>query len=319
VGLQATEIAGPGFTATQPVRVVGGASYPAELSVGAFSKIYTQTSHQDSLLGNARDTLVITGGALTWLGIASNKIPWHVTGHITVTGWGGLNALPGAVLRFDQYASIIANDGGRVVARGTAAAPVLFTRATGAMWGGISLTGWPALPSYLTNVRIEHASSGVFGGFRHPVVIDSAVVRQTSTAIWLQASYSRISRSRIDTTYISMPAVMLDGTGSIMESVLIRGASGTGLSVSGAQVLSCEVRDSGGDGIEVSYSAQVHNCNLVNNGGYGIVNTTGATMNVEDNWWGDAGGPTGPNGDGASGLLDYTPWRTTPYVLPYVP
>lgn len=319
VGLQATAIAGPGFTATQPVRVVGGASYPAELSVGAFSRIYTQTSHQDSLLGNARDTLVVMGGALTWLGIASNRIPWHVTGNITVTGWGGLNALPGARLAFDSAVSIIAVDGGRVVARGTAAAPVLFTRATGAAWGGIYLEGFPALGSYLTNVRIEHALTGVDGGPGHLVVIDSAVVRHTAIAISLAGSGSRVSRSRIDSTTAS-PAVLLWGTGSTMESVLIRSSYGTGLSIStDVKVLSCEIRDSGWDGIEIVSLAQVHNCNLVNNGGYGISSTPGATVDVEANWWGDAAGPNGPNGDGVSGPVDYTPWRTTPYVLPYVP
>ena len=319
VGLQANAIAGPGFTATQPVRVVGGASYPAELSVGAFSKIYTQTSHQDSLLGNARDTLVITGGALTWLGIASNKIPWHVTGDITITGWGGLNALPGAVLRFDSAVSITATNGGRMVARGSAAAPVLFTRATGAAWGGIYLSDFPALGSYLSSVRIEHALMGLLGGPGHHVVIDSAVIRHTATAINLTGPGSRISRSRIDSTWAS-PAVLLWGTGSIMESVLIRDSYGTGLTISSdVQVLSCEVRNSGWNGIEMVSLSEVHNCNLVNNGGYGIVNTTGVTLDVEDNWWGDASGPTGPNGDGVSGPLDYTPWRTTPYVLPYVP
>jgi hypothetical protein len=64
----------------------------------------------------------------------------------------------------------------------------------------------------------------------------------------------------------------------------------------------------------------VHDCNLVDNAGVGIYRSGGTTaVNVEDNWWGDAAGPTGPNGDGVSGLVDYTPWRTAPYVLPYVP
>jgi hypothetical protein len=318
VGLQATTIAGPGFTSTQPVRVVGGASYPAELSVGAFSKIYTQTSHQDSLLGNARDTLVVTGGALTWLGIASNKIPWHVTSNITVTGWGGLNALPGARLAFDSAVFITAENGGRVVARGTAAAPVLFTRATGAVWGGINLQGQPALGSTLTNVRIENAMYGVFGGGAHPVVIDSAVFRRNWGAIWLMGNDSRISRSRIDSASYS-PAVLLWGSRSIMESVLIRGSEWNALSIHEAQVLSCEIRDSGGTGIVLAAVSEVHNCNLENNGGPGILNSASSTANVTDNWWGDAAGPTGPNGDGVSGMVDYTPWRTTPYVLPYVP
>ena len=65
---------------------------------------------------------------------------------------------------------------------------------------------------------------------------------------------------------------------------------------------------------------QVHDCNLVNNAGDGIRLLSHLTnANAENNWWGDAAGPTGPNGDGVSGAVDYTPWRTAPYVLPYVP
>ena len=46
------------------------------------------------------------------------------------------------------------------------------------------------------------------------------------------------------------------------------------------------------------------------------MNLTSVTINVENNWWGDA---SGPGLYDAQGPLDYTPWRTTPYVLPYVP
>jgi hypothetical protein len=325
VGLQANTIAGPGFTATQPVRVVGGASYPAELSVGAFSKIYTQTSHQDSLLGNARDTLVVTGGELTWLGIASNKIPWLVTEDITVTGWGGLNALPGATLIFDQYVGVTARDGGRIVARGTPAAPVLFTGVnTQYGWYGLRFYGSPSVPSYLTNVRVEYAriTPAVWAFDNHTVIIDSAVFRQNGAAAFLLSANSRISRTRVDTTLLSNPnpAVYLFHS-TLLESTLIRAPAGDGVRLSGigAQILSCEVRDGAANGIDLFGGGEVHNCNLVNNAGAGIITTSVVAHNVEDNWWGDAAGPTGPNGDGVSGMVDYTPWRTTPYVLPYVP
>lgn len=321
VGLQANGIAGPGFTSTLPVRVVGGASYPAELSVGAFSKIYTQTSHQDSLLGNARDTLVVTGGALTWLGIASSKIPWRVTDDIVVQGWGGLNALPGAVLVFDQDVSVTARDGGRIVARGTQAAPARFTSAAGASWLGIRLEGTPALGSHLSNVRIENATDGVavWAEGLHTVVIDSAVFRQVGAAAWLMSPNSRISRTRVDTTTTGLAAIGLWGDNQVLESTRVRASGGPGIAVdeSSSSILSCEVLDSAEEGISV-WGVDVHNCNLVGNQGAGIF-SRGALISADGNWWGDAAGPTGPNGDGVFGAVGYTPWRTTPYVLPYVP
>ena len=86
------------------------------------------------------------------------------------------------------------------------------------------------------------------------------------------------------------------------------------------QVASCEIRDGEGDGIVMQfYRAPVHNCNMVNNLGVGVRNSTGAEVSVTGNWWGSADGPGGAGGDGVQGNLVYSPWRTTPFVLPYVP
>lgn len=317
VGLKVTT-PGYGIVAGRPIRVVGGASYPAEMVVSAPPRIYTALVHHDSLKGNARDTLVITGGNLGWLGFATKTLPWRVTGQITVTYMGLLHLLPGASLTFDSGSEIYAYGGGRVVARGTPADRVLFT---GNQWGGIALASPPASGTFLTNVVIENTSGVAVTAFSdHPVVIDSAVFRQNGAAVELMSQGSRISRSRVDTTHLAQAAVVL-GANGILESTLIRASAGHGVSVTsaGVQVLSCDIRGSAGNGIDLGVAVPVHDCNLVGNGGPGIRNLDSATANVENVWWGDAAGPTGPAGDGVSGPLDYTPWRTTPYVLPYVP
>lgn len=153
----------------------------------------------------------------------------------------------------------------------------------------------------------------------HTVTIDSTVIQQSS-GIQLGGQNSRISRSRVDSTY-GIPAVLLSGNNAIMESTLIRTSPwGAGVWLGGtARILSCEVRDSGGDGIIVLSGNEVHNCNLVNNAGDGVSSWYGTPVDAENNWWGDAAGPTGTNGDGVGSGVSYTPWRTTPYVLPYVP
>ena len=318
VGLQVTTT-GAGFLSTQPVRVVGGASYPAEMVVSAFPRIYSTVAQQDSLLGNARDTLVVTGGILQQWAYPAPALPWHVTANITVQYYGILLPMPGAVLAFDSTADITATNGGRVVARGSAAAPVRFTASNPAVgWHGIMLDGEPTASSYLTNVRIEYAYyHGVNVNLFHTLIIDSTVIRHSATML-LNGQNSRLSRSRVDSAIYN--AVYMAGRNGTLESTLIRGSVNIGLTIGyNVQVLSCEVRDSGGDGIEVISGNEVHNCNLVNNGGYGISTVFGDSIDVEDNWWGDAAGPNGPNGDGVGATLDYTPWRTTPYVLPYVP
>lgn len=324
VGLQVTTT-GAGMVAAQPIRVVGGASYPAELAPSAFARLYPAVADQDSLLGNARDTVVVTGGILQQFAYPSPALPWRVTGEIIVQYFGILRPSPGASLAFTSGGAITARNGGRLVARGTQASPVRFTAADTAVgWSGIALEGAPSLSSYLTNVRVEYASVlghyGVGAVDSHPLVIDSAVFRQNRNPLVLVSSGTRLSRSRVDTTRYVVTAVYLSSN-AVIESTLIRGASGVGLSVysSSAQVLSCEIRGSGGAGIELQVAAPVHNCNLVDNGGPGISNLDTATANVENNWWGDTAGPTGPAGDGASGPLDYTPGRTAAYALPYVP
>jgi hypothetical protein len=320
VGMRVTT-PGYAFTAAQPVRIVGGASYPAEMVVSAFPKVYLGPSQQDSLLGNARDTVVITGGTLQWYANASSKIPWRVTADIFVQWVGILHATPGASLKMAPGVRIVARGGGTVVARGSAAAPVLFTGSAGSGWHGISLEGEPATTSYLTNVRIEHVEGETWGTSiavlafdQHAVAIDSAVFRQNGSAVALFSNGSRLSRSRVDTTFTT--AVELYGD-AILESTLIRGSAHDGVAIhsSTAQVRSCEVRESRWYGIILWVAAPVHNCNLVGNF-IELFNISGDTVDATDNWWGDA---SGPSTFGMYGPVIYTPWRTTPYVLPYVP
>ncbi|HEX6371792.1 MAG TPA: right-handed parallel beta-helix repeat-containing protein [Longimicrobium sp.] len=322
VGLHVTT-PGSGLLGIAQVRVTGGATYPAEMDVSAFARIYWAISHADSLLGNARDTVVITGGALTETAHASPTLPWRVTGEVAVEGNGILRAHPGATIFFGPFGQVTATSPGRVIARGTQAAPVLFT---GGNWEGLHfhapVQGQSTPTSYLTNVRVEGASFYAVRALSpHPVVIDSAVFRQNGIAVSLEGP-SRLSRSRVDTTLMSFGHAVGLSSNSVMESTLIRGSAGVGLRLYAgtAQILSCEIRESAAEGI-VTYGvgSVVQNCNLVNNGGVGIQALNFNGVIAEDNWWGDAAGPTGPNGDGVSDYVDYTPWRTTPYVLPYVP
>lgn len=320
-GLQVTTSGG--IVAADPLRVTGGAGYGADLTVDAFSRIYTALADQDSLLGNARDTLLMAGGVLNGFAYARQVLPWRVRADIDVLQHGVLRVQPGGIVRFHPGSGVRAADGGRVLARGASGYPALLTAvAPDSGWDGITLEGTQALGSKLTNARIEHVTGtfAVYATDDHPVSIDSTVIRQTWVAAWLVAQGSSIRRTRVDTTLSAYPAVGL-GVSTTMESTRVRGSGGDGIVVghASAQILSCDVSGSAGDGIELVGEAPVTGCNLAGNGGYGINSTASATADAEDNWWGDAAGPTGAGGDGVAGLVDYTPWRTTPAVMPYVP
>jgi hypothetical protein len=311
----------------RPIRVLGSGHYPAIMTFETMEKMYASRPAQDSLLGNTRDTLQISGVIRTSLWVRAD-LPWYLRMPVVVDSGGVLRAEPGATLDFALFGGITAQNGGRVVARGTAAQPILFTGSHFAGWDGVELRGAPAAESYLTNVRMQHVNAGtpaVYARDSHKVTIDSVVFRQNGWAATLASRGSRIRRSRVDTTTAQYSfAVYLTGDSVLMENTRIRGAYGAAVGVWSptAAVSGCEIRESGAEGIQVAYhTALIRNCNLVNNAGPGMLSYTGTATpaNASGNWWGDTAGPTGPSGDGVSGPVNYTPHRTTPYVLPYIP
>jgi hypothetical protein len=310
------------FTAAEPVRVTGGATYGAQLSVTAIARLYPQLADQDSLLGNTRDTLLVTGGTLRSWAYARHVLPWRVQGDILVESPGILRGQPGSVFLFEPGTGITAEDGGRVLVRGTSTARALMTAAVpGSGWDGIMLWHAPTEPSKFTNVQIEYAGGmAIHATDEHVVQIDSAVLRQNYIAAWLASDGSSIRRTRVDTTTSTYAAVGL-GDYTTMESTRVRGSGGDGVLVGlpTAQILSCDVSGSAGHGVYLYNAGTVHDCNLAGNGGDGLYNLSTDPADAENVWWGDATGPTGTSGDGVSGNVDYTPWRTTPFVLPYVP
>ena len=70
-----------GIASSSGARVVGGASYPIETTLPLLRDLYGSTVlNQDSLKGNARDTVVMLGGVLRALLYVRSGLPWHVKG-----------------------------------------------------------------------------------------------------------------------------------------------------------------------------------------------------------------------------------------------
>jgi hypothetical protein len=324
VGIRALQATSFGYVA--PVRVIGSGSYGIETSPAVLRRLYGSLSDQDSLKGNARDTVLMMGGPLNGLLHARAGMPWRVAGSIDVGASGTLRADPGSLMVLDPGVGISTHSGGRVEIRGTSANPVVLTASDRAFgWDGLTLNGTPTWASWITNARVEHVAysqTALVASATHPAVVDTVVFRQNGRAVSLLATGSRLTHSRVDTTLSSNgPAVEL-GANAILESTLVRASSREGVAIRSAtvQVRSCEVRESVTDGIVLDVAVPVHNCNLVDNLGVGVRNLDPSTaVDATNVWWGDAGGPTAPAGDGVAGAVTYTPWRTTPFVLPYVP
>ena len=56
---------------------------------------------------------------------------------------------------------------------------------------------------------------------------------------------------------------------------------------------------------------QVHNCDLLDNGGNGVNNTFSNTIDASNNWWGNASDPNLTGGDGVAGNVTTTPLCTS--------
>ena len=302
-------------------RVRGSASYP--LQTGSVQYLTgLAASDQDSLLGNAKDTLEVTGGTLRAATLTVRAaLPWRVESYLYVDSAAVLAVQPGGRLAMTSGQVLMFQNGGRLAARGTAAAPAVFTAANSAQpWGALVFYGSPADSSYLVNARVEY-SGGYAGGYdyaaveggssTHLVVVDSSEIRQSATGVYLAAAGSRVSRSHVDTTTNTGYAAVHFAASGKFEASYIRGAARWGLYVGAANVTVsyCDISGTLYDGIYITSGSGVtiHNCNLVSNGGYGINNTSGTLVDATSNWWGDAAGPNGTNGDGVMGSVTWNP------------
>lgn len=307
-----------------PVRVTGGRSYGVEMPLHTLARLYPTAAVLDSLRGNARDTIVVTWSVLKAPFTAAAGLPLLVTQGVIIDSLGVLAAKPGAAIVFREGTKAAFTKGGRLVSRGSAANPVLFTAEDPARgWYGLSLFGTVKGTSYLTNSVVEYVhynAPAVEARDSQRIVVDSSVIRWSGAAAVLSSPNSRISRTRVDTTLNkSMPAVDLSSN-ALVESVRVLAPAGEGLYIRSAAVVvtSCEVRDGDQEGIEMEVPVTIRRCNLVNNRLGGLYNKGSTLADARNNWWGSAGGPGSPGWNHVYGAT-YTPWRTTPYVLPYVP
>jgi hypothetical protein len=106
----------------------------------------------------------------------------------------------------------------------------------------------------------------------------------------------------------------------IIRGCTISHNTGDGISCRSSSPIidSCIIENNTYDGI-LSYAnakPEIHYCNIVGNGYYGISNgDPTVTINADNNWWGDTSGPSGVgpgSGDSVSLYVDYDPWLSGP-------
>ncbi|MBM4024207.1 MAG: hypothetical protein FJ280_02220 [Planctomycetes bacterium] len=141
--------------------------------------------------GTARALPVVQGtlrGNTTW-GPQAN--PYAVTGELRVPKGTTLTLLPGTTVRFRDGARLVVN--GRLVAEGTAAAPILFTRAPGSnAWLGVQFDQTRE-DNRIRHARLEYARTN-----------DGMVGLQASRLLLEQVEFDHCDRRRIRTLNSSL-------------------------------------------------------------------------------------------------------------------
>jgi hypothetical protein len=271
-------------------------------------------------------TEVSVGVSTTWTK-ADN--PHLMSSKVSVLGGAVLTIEPGALVCAGPHVLLEVdadNSGAKVMAVGTAAEPIRFEAADPAInWTGMSITG----PTQLTWTRIDRADRAVFAGM-DAVIDHTLVTRYGDIGIWL-AGFNRttglvtgsITNSIVEhyagPTNTQNIGIYLSDTdaGFVIHHVSVQAAGAIGILIRGSVSLSdCDVSFGSGVGISLQSATPltVSNCNFVNNVGNGV-ESNGSVANAQGNWWGDAAGPTGPNGDGIGPSVDASNFLAAPAAL----
>jgi hypothetical protein len=154
-------------TSSRPMRIVGAAGYPIDSSLEIFTQIWPTRAAQDSLLGNARDTLMLWGNEekVSRPLFARSDLPWMLYPHQNYAPSGimvgDLSLEPGASL---NYARLVVKGSINIV--GTSAQPIRLA-AEDCDWCGLYLAN--AGTSQLKNVIVS--GSGITVMDQHSVSI----------------------------------------------------------------------------------------------------------------------------------------------------
>jgi parallel beta-helix repeat protein len=104
-----------------------------------------------------------------------------------------------------------------------------------------------------------------------------------------------------------------------LQHCIIRNSDGYGIYTTGsaaAPLISCSALTNNNYGVYATASSDptVVDCRITGNTSYGIYSDISSiTIDAENNWWGNASGPSGAGpgtGDAVSSYVDFTPWRT---------
>jgi hypothetical protein len=326
----------PTVTVTKSLRITGSRGAPVSIPIDLFTSLWPTGAAQDSLLGNANDTLIVWYAPVVRDVYVRRELPWKVIcagAPCFELQVDDLTLEAGAHLRTALNLRVL----GGVTATGTAQNPITVSSAnpsTSATSAGLRVSA--GATSTLAHVHLNNIS--LLADSQRVVHLQRV---RSNASIEIRAGGSTIADAELDDvgphqSILFSGALVLGGAGIHAERIIVRrthGSAGTSfnpnavpiagiaLNASDIHIDDCDVNDNEHDGIRVMSGAnvQIHGCNLERNGGSGVVNLASPVVDAQRNWWGDPAGPEGPAGDGISGNVDATDPLTSPRTALAVP
>ena len=284
---------------------------------GSFNVIGgANVADHNTISGNDGDGLVIQGGGNAVFG---NKIGTDVAGAsklgngrngIRITGAGSDNIIGGTAAGAGN--TISGNGQNGIWIKGDIEGDIMFVR-TNRIEGnniGLDIAGFGHnLGNTLDGIYISESSDNTISSNRIWYNCRGIRERKASNTI-----HGNDIRHNTCNTGIHLD----DAGGDIAGNTISNDAHGAIHCENGAdpEIYKNNITANQGDGIIAESGAipTIHHNNVTTNTGYGLRNNTfTVTIQAQENWWGDAGGPGGQgpgSGDEVSGTVDFDDWLT---------
>ncbi|UCF70025.1 MAG: right-handed parallel beta-helix repeat-containing protein [candidate division WOR-3 bacterium] len=191
-------------------------------------------------------------------------------------------------------------------------ANVISNNATNNSGGGIRCYNYPTITG---NIITGNSALGTGGGIRcdgiEPVIRDNIITYNTANQ----------SGGGIGLIHSSCTPTLVSNY--IAYNVSANGGGIACLDGAFPTIDSCVILSNEGNGLHITgqANATINRCNICDNGGYGVnCMNSGVTVDAENNWWGDDGGPYHPItnpfglGDTVSDYVDFEPWLVGPGI-----
>lgn len=293
----------------RPIRITGGATYPASVPVSALNELLGYAGAADSLTGNALDTLVVLShGGHTLPMTITPALAWRIVRKECVCATiGPLHMEAGSTLLLDLVdPSLVVRD---LTVDGSAGAraSIIGAPTDGAYpYHALALAGDSAT---LRGIHIENVRLYAAEGLR--VTMDD-VSASNSSFEFAAANAATLSNVRLHGG--QEPGLVL-GPGATAHDIVVTASAGHGVTVRGAgvQLTSCTIGGNTGHGILAQTGdIRISDCSLLPNGVDAAAAEPGALIDARDNWWGDPSGPGEGDAGTVSGTVTYEPFLNAP-------